>query len=125
MNYTKKYHLPQWEEEDRILRTDFNQAMSNIETAIADAHYRFGHYYGNGKTLNINSIPNPAAVLISEVRDGCSTASETCGYFSMFSRAMADDSPVILTEKGFTVTNKHAYPSVNKIDVHYCYLIFR
>ena len=25
MNYTEKYHLPQWAENDRILMTDFNQ----------------------------------------------------------------------------------------------------
>ena len=28
MNYTEKYHLPQWEETDRIMRTDFNQMRS-------------------------------------------------------------------------------------------------
>ena len=32
MNYTEKYHLPQWEETDRIMRTDFNDAMAGIET---------------------------------------------------------------------------------------------
>ena len=27
MNYTERYHLPQWEETDRIMRTDFNQRV--------------------------------------------------------------------------------------------------
>jgi hypothetical protein len=34
MNYTEKYHLPQWEETDRVMRTDFNDAMAGIETGI-------------------------------------------------------------------------------------------
>ena len=37
MNYTEKYHLPQWEETDRIMRTDFNDAMAGIETGIEGA----------------------------------------------------------------------------------------
>ncbi len=34
MNYTEKYHLPQWEETDRIMMNDFNAAMAGIETGI-------------------------------------------------------------------------------------------
>lgn len=36
MNYTENYHLPQWEETDRIMRTDFNEAMANIDGGIAE-----------------------------------------------------------------------------------------
>ena len=32
MNYTEKYHLPQWEESDRVMRTDFNQMCVDMET---------------------------------------------------------------------------------------------
>ena len=35
MNYTEKYHLPQWEETDRIMRTDFNQMCADMETGLA------------------------------------------------------------------------------------------
>lgn len=35
MNYTEKYHLPQWEETDRIMRTDFNQMCADIESGLA------------------------------------------------------------------------------------------
>ena len=31
MNYTENYHLPQWEETDRIMRTDFNQMCANAQ----------------------------------------------------------------------------------------------
>ena len=34
MNYTKKYHLPQWDETDRIMRTDFNQMCADMENGL-------------------------------------------------------------------------------------------
>ena len=34
MNHTSNYQLPQWEESDRILRTDFNGAMNKIEEGL-------------------------------------------------------------------------------------------
>lgn len=34
MNYTENYHLPQWEETDRIMRADFNEAMSNLDSGL-------------------------------------------------------------------------------------------
>ena len=37
MNYTEKYHLPQWAESDRILMTDFNQMCADIEAGITAA----------------------------------------------------------------------------------------
>ncbi len=37
MNYTENYHLPQWEENDRIMRVDFNRAMANIDGGLRGA----------------------------------------------------------------------------------------
>ncbi len=37
MQYTTNYHLPQWAEDDHILRTDFNQMCANIDAGIAEA----------------------------------------------------------------------------------------
>ena len=34
MNYTENYHLPQWDETDRIMRVDFNAAMADIEAGL-------------------------------------------------------------------------------------------
>ncbi len=34
MEYTKNYHLPQWAEEDRIMRADFNQMCADIEAGL-------------------------------------------------------------------------------------------
>lgn len=35
VNYTEKYQLNQWAEEDRILRTDFNADNAKVEAALA------------------------------------------------------------------------------------------
>ena len=34
MNYTENYHLPQWEESDRVMRTDFNQMCADIDAGL-------------------------------------------------------------------------------------------
>ena len=34
MNYTEKYHLPQWDETDRIMRADFNQMCADMENGL-------------------------------------------------------------------------------------------
>ena len=34
MNYTKNYHLNQWEPSDRVLRTDFNEDNRKIDEAL-------------------------------------------------------------------------------------------
>ena len=35
MNYTEKYHLPQWVKDDRIMMDDFNQMCADIEAGLA------------------------------------------------------------------------------------------
>ena len=34
MNYTENFHLPQWDETDRIMRTDFNRMCANMEEGL-------------------------------------------------------------------------------------------
>ncbi len=34
MNYTTNYHLPQWDETDRIMRTDFNRMCADMENGL-------------------------------------------------------------------------------------------
>lgn len=34
MNYTENYHLPQWDETDRIMRTDFNRMCTDMEAGL-------------------------------------------------------------------------------------------
>lgn len=65
MEYTKNHHLPQWESSDRVLRSDFNEAMASIDTALSacgNCKIVFGSYVGNGNydrspTLEFASAP--------------------------------------------------------------------
>ena len=36
MNYTENCHLPQWDGDDRVLRTDFNEAFAVLEKIGTD-----------------------------------------------------------------------------------------
>ena len=87
MNYTEKYHLPQWEENDRVMRMDFNQMCDNIESGIdgakaqaaqsdaalevkvakaAELPYVLGTYRGNGGTLKVTLGFKPSAVIVGK-----------------------------------------------------------
>ena len=65
MNYTEHHHLPQWESSDRVLRSDFNDAMATIDTSLAatgNCKIILGSYTGNGNidksvTLQFDSQP--------------------------------------------------------------------
>lgn len=65
MNHTTNLHLPQWEETDRIMMDDFNDAMSKIDAAVAQIE--FGTYTGNGtypRTISLGGKPK-AVILFS------------------------------------------------------------
>ena len=36
MNYTEKYHLPQWEKTDRIMMDDFNRMCADVEEGLRE-----------------------------------------------------------------------------------------
>ena len=74
MEHTEYYHLPQWEADDRIMRTDFNEAMQSIDTALAAQQAAprivFGTYTGNGTygeghstALHLDFAPRAVIVL--------------------------------------------------------------
>ena len=49
MDYTKHYHLPQWEKADRIMMEDFNRMCADIEDGLnrnAEAAAGAGHILG-------------------------------------------------------------------------------
>ena len=59
MNYTQHYQLPTWDEDDRILRTDFNDMTDKLDTALAahdgkldwlgNCRVETGSYVGTGE----------------------------------------------------------------------------
>ena len=87
-NYTPNYQLHQWEPEDKFLRTDFNQDLSKIDTALGtlsatatelgeELHLRgncqicFQTYAGTGTSGNSkpNTLTFPGKPLVLLVRD--------------------------------------------------------
>ena len=72
MNQTSNYGLNQWEEQDRILREDFNADNAKIEAALQAAtetalaeHVTVGSYTGNGAKGRVISLPfTPKAVIL-------------------------------------------------------------
>lgn len=73
MNHTTNLHLPQWEESDRIMRTDFNDAMSAIDDALAacgNCKIETGSYvgtgaYGSGTQNTLTFSGKPTAVFVT------------------------------------------------------------
>ena len=104
--YTSNYGLHQWAPEDNFLRTDFNEDLKKIDTALggkADgtetqaaldkkSEVVTGNYTGNGGSQTINLGFRPAAVLIS------------LGYQNYFEARFAMDgdiSYITMTNTGF------------------------
>ena len=109
MNYTEKYHLPQWEETDRVMRTDFNQMCADMEAGLrANAQgieeakqeaktlpYKVGTYTGVDADQDIFLGFRPSIMIIAFTNDvttlsyagyqtcmmGWQTSSKT-GYFT-------------------------------------------
>lgn len=92
-NYTPNYQLHQWEPEDKFLRTDFNQDLSRIDTALdgladksaaleaaaalcGNCQIVSGSYMGSGQQgqanpniLTFNRIPRLVAILPENTSD--------------------------------------------------------
>ena len=89
MNRTTNYKLCQWEAEDKVRRTDFNEDNVKIDTALAAVRDRVnsltaavhkvaaGHYTGNGAESRTISVGfTPIAVFV------CTDSGET--YYHAF-----------------------------------------
>lgn len=150
MNYTEKYHLPQWEESDRVMRTDFNQAMAGIESGLiqreaketqlsdqiaavnqkAEAKpYVAGSYVGAGTFLDIEVGFRPSLVIVSGQWE-----QETPGNASIVAIQVGiNDGSLMPHRMEFTATgfrvysseNGYGYPALNETGFPYCYIAFR
>lgn len=74
MTKTENYNLPQWDGSDRVLRTDFNEAMADIDAALGEkCEFVTGRYTGNGAETRVISLGfTPKAVLVLR-EDGATT----------------------------------------------------
>ena len=135
MNYTEKYHLPQWEESDRVMRADFNQMCADIEAglernaqAAAQAQstaeektFAFGTYRGNGISQNVDVGFRPSFVMI-EMTSSSSSKDSVCSFH--FTNASYK---VSLQDTGFSVSvdDGNEFPTVNRTGIWYRYIAFR
>lgn len=73
-NYTKHYQLHQWEPGDAFLRTDFNEDLEKIDTALegkGNCRIATGSYAGTGEYgkahPNTIQLPFPAQMILLDV----------------------------------------------------------
>lgn len=67
MDYTQNLHLPQWEESDRIMMDDFNDAMAAIDAAmprIVTGSYTGDGTYGSEHPTTLTFDFKPRMVLL-------------------------------------------------------------
>ena len=94
-NYTKHYQLHQWEPEDPFLRTDFNEDLAKIDTALGgkgNCRIATGSYVGTGEYgqehPNTIELPFPTRMIILDVTSdhGYNTIPR---YYILFRQASA------------------------------------
>ena len=130
MNYTENYHLPQWVESDRIMMTDFNQAMENIDAGIAATAYAVGEYTGDGKNMTdggqlIRLGFHPRFVIVTR---GWTSPNNPASTFMAVGEKTASDVEkyIALEDDGFRVgLNGTAYFKLNTADTVYTYMALR
>lgn len=107
MEYTKNYHLNQWEPTDRVLRTDFNSDNQKIEEALEKkAEIVFGSYAGNSaaytSSQNILLGWRPKAVLVFAVNDANGKLDDLPAQMAIDGQSSSN---LDITDTGFTVRN--------------------
>ena len=140
MNYTEKYHLPQWEESDRVMRTDFNQMCADMEaglcanaqgvseakTEAAKLPYVVGTYVGTVEAQDIYLGFQPAMVIIGSTEN--SNVQDSTLAKMMVLTADSGTTKIRLTDTGFHMeaeTTQYKYPKPNYPGGKYQYIAFR
>ena len=127
-----------WVPTDQVLRTEFNQNWTKIDTAVNAAqetaeaaqsaaeqrHYVIGSYTGNGGTQSITLGFQPSFVIIT-----AQPANSRDTAFIAISGGSEAASTLSFTETGFTVmvapTPYETYPLTNQNGTFYHYLALR
>ena len=140
MKYTENYHLPQWVATDRIMRKDFNTAMSNIESGMsanaqaaaqaAKLPYVVGSYAGNGDGTAGQEIRlgfRPSFVIICSDQQ-YQTQTYYGGNGVMMAGPTGNTGLLYLTDNGFRVVGDDRsliFPQINHSKWTYDYIAFR
>ena len=101
MTRTEIYQLPQWEATDRVLREDFNDAMSKIEGALdKKIHIVTGTYTGNGTASQFIPLAATPQALIVTLEGRLGSGNIT--YGGIVTPTIPNEA-VVIGENGFTV----------------------
>ena len=137
-NTSQNLGLHLWEPTDQVLRTEFNQNWTKIDTAVNAAQetaeaaqsaaeqrpYVIGSYTGNGGTQSITLGFQPSFVIIT-----AQPANSRDTAFIAISGGSEAASTLSFTETGFTVmvtpTSYETYPLTNQNGTFYHYLALR
>ena len=137
-NSSEHLGLHLWEPTDQVLRTEFNQNWTKIDTAVNAAQetaeaaqsaaeqrpYVIGSYTGNGGTQSITLGFQPSFVIIT-----AQPANSRDTAFIAVSGGSEAASTLSFTETGFTVmvtpTSYETYPLTNQNGTFYHYLALR
>ena len=137
-NTSEHLGLHLWEPTDQVLRTEFNQNWTKIDTAVNAAQgtaeaaqsaaeqrpYVIGSYTGNGGTQSITLGFQPSFVIIT-----AQPANSRDTAFIAVSGGSEAASTLSFTETGFTVmvtpTSYETYPLTNQNGTFYHYLALR
>lgn len=139
MNYTENYHLPQWEETDRIMRVDFNQMCADMEAGLTanaehterveekadEIWYATGTYHGALHEVTVVTGFKPRLILFCKQHyegNDSSLAYPPVVFFN----PTANSKAVRLTDDGFVLLISYMdYPGLNRSGTQYFYIAFR
>lgn len=136
-SYTTHYGLHQWVPEDNFLRTDFNEDLEKIDTALGEiaetadgkVSVVFGSYTGDtAKERFINLGFRPVAVYCctSNGIAGALEGNEYCyGGLAFSGHPVRQGTDLISIEtNGFRIYQPNIYTRTNEINTTYHYIAF-
>lgn len=130
MNYTENYHLPQWEESDRVMRTDFNQMCADIDAGISQAAqmpFAVGSYVGTGREMDIEVGFRPSTVL-TYCSQGGGNPTDGAGAIAVIGEVVTCKDRITMRDNGFRIAPQDTvkrYPRINEPNVTFAYIAFR
>ena len=113
MNYTEKYHLPQWEESDRIMRTDFNQMCRDIETGL-DKSMDAAAVAAAGGAAASEEAKKAQATADQAIKDAASAAAGGSGASDEAKKAQDTADQAVKAAAAAQATANAAYSATNK-----------
>lgn len=133
MKYTENCHLPQWESGDRVLRTDFNEAMKTADEKMEEisatlAHcgnceFSLGTYAGTGENSSpVLSFEKTPVIVFVVGRNRTLYAIKGAGAVGTASELGAFNVSVAWGEHSVQFSGDSAYTGMSVSDATYVYL---